>query len=283
VLRPVLTLAFANRHRTVRAAVSSAHPKIARRWAAIIAVAAAATLQPASARAQMLAVRTVPFVDLDRYAGEWFEIARFENRFQRQCVGDVRASYARRADGRIDVVNRCRTGGRSDRSTRRRTPRRRADARQAEGAVRSRRGSRGCRPSGATTGLSAWRRTIRGPSSATPAASTSGSSLARHVLMPNRWRRRARPRKTTASMSGVLCRRRRSRPTMKVVVNDQMQKGYVYYRTEPVGRNFASGAHAEADACAGVFGPTRCDPSLAASPELVRSPGPSPTRTEPSP
>ena len=54
-------------------------------------------------------VRTVPFVDLDRYAGDWFEIARFPNRFQRQCVGDVRASYARRADGRIDVVNRCRT------------------------------------------------------------------------------------------------------------------------------------------------------------------------------
>ena len=109
VLRPVLTLAFANRHRTVRAAVSPAFPKIAHRWVAIIAVAAVATLQPASARAQMSAVRTVPFVDLDRYAGDWFEIARFENRFQRQCVGDVRASYARRADGRIAVVNRCRT------------------------------------------------------------------------------------------------------------------------------------------------------------------------------
>ena len=41
-------------------------------------------------------VRTVPFVDLDRYAGDWFEIARFPNRFQQKCVGDVRASYARR-------------------------------------------------------------------------------------------------------------------------------------------------------------------------------------------
>ena len=29
--------------------------------------------------------------------------------------------------------------------------------------------------------------------------------------------------------------------TRKVVVNDRMQKGYVYYRTEPVGRNFAPG------------------------------------------
>ena len=26
---------------------------------------------------------------------------------------------------------------------------------------------------------------------------------------------------------------------LRVVVNDKMQRGYVYYRTEPVGRNFA--------------------------------------------
>lgn len=56
------------------------------------------------------AVNTVAIVDLNRYAGDWFEIARFPNRFQRQCDGDVRASYTLRPDGRIDVVNRCRTG-----------------------------------------------------------------------------------------------------------------------------------------------------------------------------
>ena len=50
---------------------------------------------------------TVPSVDLDRYAGRWLEIARFPNRFQKQCVSDVTADYARRADGRIDVTNRC--------------------------------------------------------------------------------------------------------------------------------------------------------------------------------
>jgi apolipoprotein D and lipocalin family protein len=81
----------------------------ASRWAATVAIAVALTLWPASAPAQPSPVRTVPFVDLDRYVGDWFEIARVPNRFQRQCVGDVRASYARRADGRIDVVNRCRT------------------------------------------------------------------------------------------------------------------------------------------------------------------------------
>ena len=54
-------------------------------------------------------VRPVPSVDLNRYAGDWFEIARFPNRFQRGCLGDVRATYARRPDGRVEVVNRCRT------------------------------------------------------------------------------------------------------------------------------------------------------------------------------
>jgi len=52
-------------------------------------------------------VRTVPAVDLDRYVGDWFEVARYPNWFQRKCAGDVRASYARRGDGQIDVVNRC--------------------------------------------------------------------------------------------------------------------------------------------------------------------------------
>lgn len=54
-------------------------------------------------------VRTVPSVNLERYAGEWHEAARLPNRFQQKCAGDVRATYTRRADGRIDVVNRCRT------------------------------------------------------------------------------------------------------------------------------------------------------------------------------
>jgi apolipoprotein D and lipocalin family protein len=106
VLRPLLTIAFAHRHRVVQAAIGRGRPQVALRWAAAVALAAATTLQPAVA--QTPPVRTVPFVDLDRYAGNWFEIARFPNRFQRECVGDVRATYARRPDGRLDVVNRCR-------------------------------------------------------------------------------------------------------------------------------------------------------------------------------
>ena len=77
---------------------------------AAIVLTAAVTFQAVVGRAQAQApVRTVASVDLNRYVGEWFEIARFPNRFQKQCVGDVRARYVRRADGLIDVVNRCRT------------------------------------------------------------------------------------------------------------------------------------------------------------------------------
>jgi apolipoprotein D and lipocalin family protein len=52
--------------------------------------------------------RTVPALDPRLYAGTYFEIARFPNRFQKQCAGDVTATYAVRGDGRLDVVNRCR-------------------------------------------------------------------------------------------------------------------------------------------------------------------------------
>ena len=51
---------------------------------------------------------TVAKVDLDRYLGSWFEVARLpnpeEDGFGRRSV-DVVATYARRADGSIDVFN----------------------------------------------------------------------------------------------------------------------------------------------------------------------------------
>jgi apolipoprotein D and lipocalin family protein len=52
-------------------------------------------------------VRTVASVDLTRYVGTWYEIARFPNRFQKDCVANVTAQYGKRADGDIDVTNSC--------------------------------------------------------------------------------------------------------------------------------------------------------------------------------
>jgi apolipoprotein D and lipocalin family protein len=54
------------------------------------------------------ALRVVPSVDLDRYAGRWYEIARIPNRFQKKCAGEVIAKYTRNSDGNITVLNSCR-------------------------------------------------------------------------------------------------------------------------------------------------------------------------------
>ena len=47
-------------------------------------------------------------VDLQRYAGTWYEQARLPNRFQSDCTDDVHAEYVVRDDGTIGVTNVCR-------------------------------------------------------------------------------------------------------------------------------------------------------------------------------
>jgi apolipoprotein D and lipocalin family protein len=85
-------------------------PSRARRIACLAVLTFGLAGAPHVMSAQELpAVRTVASVDLQRYAGDWYEVARFPNRFQRRCVGDVRATYAIRPDGRLDVLNQCRT------------------------------------------------------------------------------------------------------------------------------------------------------------------------------
>jgi apolipoprotein D and lipocalin family protein len=52
-------------------------------------------------------LKTVENLDLERYQGRWYEIARLPNRFQDDCAGDVRVNYTLRSDGRVDVLNQC--------------------------------------------------------------------------------------------------------------------------------------------------------------------------------
>ncbi len=50
------------------------------------------------------ALKTVPSLDLERYLGRWYEIARFAHGFEKKLVG-VTAQYSLRPDGKIQVVN----------------------------------------------------------------------------------------------------------------------------------------------------------------------------------
>jgi apolipoprotein D and lipocalin family protein len=52
-------------------------------------------------------LKTVPYVDLNRYMGKWYEIASIPQSFQKDCVASS-AQYSLRNDGKVDVLNQCR-------------------------------------------------------------------------------------------------------------------------------------------------------------------------------
>ena len=52
----------------------------------------------------MIDKTVVKDLDIERYLGTWYEIARFDNSFEKGLVG-VTASYSLRKDGKIKVVN----------------------------------------------------------------------------------------------------------------------------------------------------------------------------------
>jgi apolipoprotein D and lipocalin family protein len=64
-------------------------------------------LAQAQGRPANPAVQTVPSVDLKKYTGVWYEIARLPNRFQKDCSSNVTATYTLREDGKIRVLNQC--------------------------------------------------------------------------------------------------------------------------------------------------------------------------------
>lgn len=78
---------------------------------ALLASAGSAMLASRLTRPGADAPGTVGEVDLARYAGTWFEMARIPTIFQdgpKMRAEDVTATYRLRPDGRVDVVNRCR-------------------------------------------------------------------------------------------------------------------------------------------------------------------------------
>jgi apolipoprotein D and lipocalin family protein len=54
-------------------------------------------------------LQTVAHVEISRYVGTWYEIARFPQSFQRGCTFTT-ATYTLRDDGDLDVLNFCRKG-----------------------------------------------------------------------------------------------------------------------------------------------------------------------------
>lgn len=51
---------------------------------------------------------TVASLDVQRYMGTWYEIAKYPNWFQKKCVAETRAEYRLQVGGSVQVINRCR-------------------------------------------------------------------------------------------------------------------------------------------------------------------------------
>jgi apolipoprotein D and lipocalin family protein len=54
-------------------------------------------------------VKTINALDVPRYLGTWYEIAKFPNWFQKKCVSNTKAIYTARPDGNLRVLNSCKT------------------------------------------------------------------------------------------------------------------------------------------------------------------------------
>lgn len=54
-----------------------------------------------------LPLQPIATLDVPRYMGTWYEIAKYPNRFQKQCVRNTSAQYSLQQDGIVTVLNRC--------------------------------------------------------------------------------------------------------------------------------------------------------------------------------
>lgn len=51
--------------------------------------------------------KAVAHVDIQRYAGDWYEIARLPMFFQNKCAKNAKANYQLQTDGSVKVINEC--------------------------------------------------------------------------------------------------------------------------------------------------------------------------------
>jgi apolipoprotein D and lipocalin family protein len=63
--------------------------------------------QSTAAQAQPGPLVTIAALDVPRYMGTWYEIAKYPNWFQRKCVADTHAQYSLLQSGTVRVTNSC--------------------------------------------------------------------------------------------------------------------------------------------------------------------------------
>jgi apolipoprotein D and lipocalin family protein len=73
----------------------------------LMVVCLSVPLSPLFAADPLQPLQTIASLEVPRYMGTWFEIAKYPNRFQKQCVRNTSAEYSLQKDGTVKVLNRC--------------------------------------------------------------------------------------------------------------------------------------------------------------------------------
>lgn len=81
--------------------------RVAKRLFALSALLTVALLFVLPSQAASKKLSAVQNVDLNKYAGKWYEIGRLPNWFERDCASDVTAEYELTADKNVIVKNSC--------------------------------------------------------------------------------------------------------------------------------------------------------------------------------
>ncbi len=74
----------------------------------LLACAACSTADAQTSVVTSAPLATIASLDIPRYMGTWFEIAKYPNKFQKKCVADTQAHYKLLSAGTVQVTNRCR-------------------------------------------------------------------------------------------------------------------------------------------------------------------------------
>ena len=77
------------------------------RWGFVISLFGLLVLFSHVTYAEDKKLPVVSHVELDKYLGLWYEVARKPLYFQRDCVGNVTARYTLNENGNVSVTNRC--------------------------------------------------------------------------------------------------------------------------------------------------------------------------------
>ncbi|MEN3970756.1 lipocalin family protein [Clostridium sp. YIM B02501] len=62
-----------------------------------------------TAQAETVTPQAVDEVDIQQYAGKWYEISHLPMYFQRKCIANINAEYSVNEDQTVNVLNSCRT------------------------------------------------------------------------------------------------------------------------------------------------------------------------------